>query len=610
MNLPSQRLETQGSQQATPTPSLFRQAADRFWGLIAKLSAKLGDDSEVALNATSPLGRALERLRKTFVGVFVLSIGTNLLMLTAPLYMLQLYDRVLSSRSMDTLLALSLLVAGLYIVHSLLEIARSRSMIRVAQAVDKELTPNLFGSLSKATGPKDPKGSTVLLNDMNSVRGLLTSPALFAFFDAPWSPFYILVIFLMHPLLGFIALGGAIIMFSLALTVNRISQPAMERALPFNNVASRLAGMVIKNQSSVQAMGMSDSLSSRWQESHDAASGWQGRANDLIGSMSGVSKSIRLALQSIILGAGAWLILQPVPVITPGVMIAASIIMGRALAPLDQAIGAWRNFIAARTSWHRLKEALVGMGDEKDATPIEISSSELILEDLSIAPPGAETPLLRNLSMNVPPGTLLGIVGPNASGKSTLGRVITGSWKPVEGKVRLGGVDVHEWHSSDRGNFMGYLPQESELFEGTVADNICRFEPDADHEDVVQAARTAGVEELILRLPKAFDTKLQPFGRNLSGAQQKAVSLARALYGDPKLVVLDEPDTGFDVNAFGRLREMLERLKTSDTTVMLISHNTLLLQATQYIVVLGGRAGVRAGPTSEILKNPSDEQAA
>lgn len=609
MNLPAQRLQSQGTQDVPPA-SVFRRVADRFWGLIANLSSKLGDDSEVALNATSPLGRALERLRKTFVGVFVLSIGTNLLMLTAPMYMLQLYDRVLSSRSMDTLLALSLLVAGLFIVLGLLEIARSRSMIRVAQAVDKELTPDLFASLSKATGPKDPKGSTVLLNDMNAVRSLLTSPALFAFFDAPWSPIYILVIFLMHPLLGFIALGGATIMFTLALTVNRISQPAMQRALPFNNIASRLTSMVIKNQSSVQAMGMSGSLASRWQESHEAATGWQGRANDLIGSMSGISKAIRLALQSTILGAGAWLILQPIPVITPGVMIAASIIMGRALAPLDQAIGAWRNFIAARTSWQRLKEALLGMVDDKDATPIEISSSQLILESLSIAPPDAENPLLRNLNMTVPPGTLLGIVGPNASGKSTLGRVITGSWKPLEGKVRLGGVDVHEWHSDDRGNFMGYLPQESELFEGTVADNICRFEPDADHEHVVQAARTAGVEELILRLPKAFDTKLQPFGRNLSGAQQKAVSLARALYGNPKLVVLDEPDTGFDVHAFGRLGGMLEQLKTKETTVILISHNTVLLQATQYIVVLDGRTGVRAGPTSEILKTQSGERAA
>ncbi len=593
---------------AAQQASLFRRVADRFWNLVARLTSKLSDDSEVELAATSPLGRALERLRKTFVGVFVLSIGTNLLMLTAPMYMLQLYDRVLSSRSMDTLLALSLLVVVLYIILALLEVSRSRSMIRVAHAVDRELSPDLFASLSKATGPKDPKGSTVLLNDMNSVRGLLTSPSLFAFFDAPWSPIYILVIFFMHPVLGFIALFGAIVMFSMALTVHRMSQPPMERALPFKNIASRLTSMVMKNQSSVQAMGMSESLASRWRESHEASTGWQGRANDLIGSMSGVSKSFRVLLQSAILGTGAWLILQPVPVITAGVMIAASIIMGRALAPLDQAIGAWRSFSAARTSWARLKEALVGMDAEKDPTPIEISSSQLILEDLSIAPPDAENPLLRHLNMTVPPGTLLGVVGPNASGKSTLGRVITGSWKPMEGRVRLGGVDIHQWHSSDRGHHVGYLPQESELFEGSVADNISRFEVDANHEDVVEAARAAGVEDLILRLPRAFDTKLQPFGRNLSGAQQKAISLARALYRKPMLVVLDEPDTGFDAHGFARLRETLERLKSSNTTVLLISHNMILLQATQYIVVLGGRAGVRAGPTSEILKNPSGEQ--
>lgn len=587
-------------------PSLWRRVVELFWGLIARLS----DNSEVKLAANSPLGRALERLRKTFVGVFILSIGTNLLMLTAPMYMLQLYDRVLSSRSMDTLAALSLLVLGLFFVLALLEVSRSRSMIRVAQAVDKELTPDLFNSLSRATGPKDPKGSNQLLNDMNSVRGMLTSPALFAFFDAPWSPIFILVIFLMHPLLGAIALLGAVFMFSMALTVNRMSQPPMERAIPFKNMASRLTSMVLKNQSSVQSMGMGESLTKRWQNSHEAATGWQGRASDLIGTMSGISKAVRIGLQSLILGTGAWLVLQSPPSITPGIMIAASIIMGRALAPLDQAISAWRNFIASRTAWQRLKQALVGIDLTRDAKPIDISNGNLIIENLSAAPPGSENPLLKNLNMTLPSGTLLGIVGPNASGKSTLGRIITGSWLPLEGTVRLGGVDVHQWHSEDRGRYVGYLPQESELFEGTVADNISRFQEDINHDDVVAAARAAGVEDLILRLPNAFDTKLQPFGRNLSGAQQKAVSLARALYGNPFLLVLDEPDTGFDSQGLGRLHKTLDGLKSSNTTVILVSHNTMLLQATQYMVVLGGRAGARAGPTSEILKNANAERAA
>jgi len=589
-------------QVARPSPepkSPWQRLSRFFWGLIAKIS----DNSEVPLAANSPLGRALERLRKTFVGVFVLSIGTNLLMLTAPMYMLQLYDRVLSSRSMDTLIALSLLVAGLFAVLALLEVARSRSMIRVAQAVDKELTPDLFNSLSRATGPKDPKGSSQLLNDMNSVRGMLTSPALFAFFDAPWSPIYILVIFIMHPLLGSIALIGAIFMFCMALTVNRVSQPPMQRAMPFRNIASRMTGMVLKNQSSVQSMGMGESLTKRWQQSHEAATGWQGRASDLIGTMSGVSKAVRLGLQSTILGAGAYLVLQNPPAVTPGIMIAASIIMGRALAPLDQAIAAWRNFIASRTAWQRLKQALVGIDFTRNAKPIDISNSNLIVENLSVAPPGAEDALLKNLNMTIPGGTLLGIVGPNASGKSTLGRVITGSWKPMEGKVRLGGVDVHQWPSEDRGRYVGYLPQESELFEGTVADNIARFREDADHDEVVEAARRAGVEEIILHLPNAFDTKLQPYGRNLSGAQQTAISLARALYGNPALLVLDEPDTGFDVQGFGRLRTTLNALKGTNTTVILISHNTMLLQSTQFMVVLGGRSGVRAGPTAEMLKS-------
>ena len=576
-----------------------------FWGLVAKVS----DNSEIPLAASSPLGRALERLRKTFVGVFVLSIGTNLLMLTAPMYMLQLYDRVLSSRSMDTLVALSMLVGGLFAVLALLEVARSRSMIRVAQAIDKELTPDLFNSLSRATGPKDPKGSNQLLNDMNSVRGMLTSPALFAFFDAPWSPIYILVIFIMHPLLGSIALVGAIFMFSMALIVNSVSQPPMQKAIPFRNVASRMTSMVLKNQSSVQSMGMGESLTRRWQKSYEAATGWQGRASDLIGTMSGVSKAVRLGLQSTILGTGAYLVLQSPPAVTPGIMIAASIIMGRALAPLDQAIGAWRNFISSRTAWQRLKQALASTDFSRDSQPIEISNSNLIIENLSAAPPGMEDPLLRNLNMTIPGGTLLGIVGPNASGKSTLGRVITGSWKPVEGKVRLGGVDVHQWQSEDRGRYVGYLPQESELFEGSVADNISRFSENASHDEVIEAARRAGVEDFILRLPNAFDTKLQPYGRNLSGAQQKAISLARALYGNPHLLVLDEPDTGFDVHGFSRLRDTLEKLKSSNTTVILISHNTMLLQATGYMVVLGGRSGVRAGPTAEILKSANGERA-
>ncbi len=578
-----------------------------FWALIAAIGTRFGGSNEVTLAANSPLGRALERLRRTFVGVFVLSIGTNLLMLTAPIYMLQLYDRVLSSRSMDTLAALSLLVLGLFFVHGLLEVARSRSMIRVAQAVDRELTPDLFNSLSRASGPKDPKGSSQLLNDMSSVRGMLTSPALFSFFDAPWSPVYILVIFIMHPLLGGIALVGAILMFSMALTVNRVSQPPMQRAIPFKNAASRLTSMVLKNQSSVQSMGMGESVTKRWQASHEAASGWQGRANDLIGTMSGVSKTVRLALQSLILGTGAYLVLQSPPAITPGIMIAASIIMGRALAPLDQAIAAWRTFIASRTAWQRLREALAEMDSDRDSTPIEIANGNLIVENLSVAPPGADNALLKNLNMTIPGGTLLGVVGPNASGKSTLGRVITGSWKPLEGTVRLCGVDIHSWPSEDRGRYFGYLPQESELFEGTVADNISRFQENPNHDDVVAAARTAGVEDMILRLPKAFDTRLQAFGRNLSGAQQKAISLARALYGNPFLLVLDEPDTGFDVHGFGRLRDTLTRLKESGTTVILISHNTLLLQATEYMVVLGGRAGVRAGPSREMLKAPTDQ---
>ncbi|MCY4278749.1 MAG: type I secretion system permease/ATPase [Gammaproteobacteria bacterium] len=595
----------QVAQPSTQPQSPWQRLTTWFWERIAKIL----NNNEVPLAAHSPFGRSLERLRKTFVGVFVLSIGTNLLMLTAPMYMLQLYDRVLSSRSMDTLLALSLLVAGLFAVLALLEVARSRSMIRVAQAVDKELTPGLFKSLSRATGPKDTKGSNQLLNDMDSVRGMLTSPALFAFFDAPWSPIYILVIFIMHPLLGSIALVGAIFMFSMALTVNRLSQPPMQRAIPFRNIASRMTNMVQKNQSVVQSMGMGESLTKRWQQSHEAATGWQGRASDLIGSMSGVSKTVRLSLQSAILGAGAYLVLQNPPAVTPGVMIAASIIMGRALAPLDQAIGAWRNFISSRNAWQRLKQASTDIDFSRESKPIDISQSNLIVQNLSIAPPGVDDPLLTNFGINVPGGTLVGIVGPNASGKSTLGRVITGSWKPLEGKVRLGGVDVHQWPSEDRGRYVGYLPQESELFEGTVADNISRFREGVSHDAVVAAARATGVEQLILRLPNAYDTKLEPFGRNLSGAQQKAISLARALFGNPALLILDEPDTGFDVHSAVRLRKTLEGLKGGHATIILISHDPQLLAVTEHLVVFNGHGGVHSGPTRDKLKPAPSGQA-
>ncbi|MBV2133602.1 type I secretion system permease/ATPase [Pseudomonas sp. MAP12] len=548
--------------------------------------------------AKSDLEAALLACRESFLSVGFFSLFVNFLMLVPAFYMLQVYDRVIGSGSESTLLMLTLILLLLLGTMGALEWVRSRIMVRISTRLDTLLGQRLYdASFRQALYSGGMNASAQPLSDLTGLRQFLTGNGLFAFFDAPWLPIYLAVMFVFHPWFGWFGVLCSAMLVALAWANERLTNGVLKEANKENLAATAFTNKNLRNAEVVESMGMLPQLRRRWQAKNDRVLALQGLASDRAGTVTALSKTFRLLVQSLILGLGAYLALEQE--ISPGLMIAGSILLGRALAPIDLMIGAWKGFSSARSQYERLNELLVKVAAEPERMSLPAPKGELSAETLMVTPPGAQQPVIRGLAFRVAAGEAVGLIGPSGAGKSTLARALLGIWPAAHGKVRLDGADIFSWKRAELGPYIGYLPQDIELFEGSVGENIARF-GDLDPVAVVEAARLAGVHELILQLPQGYDTVIGASGGALSGGQRQRIGLARAVYGKPRLIVLDEPNSNLDDQGERALAAALRQLKEAGTTLFVISHRPSVLASVDKLMVL--REGTLAlfGPRDEV----------
>ena len=531
--------------------------------------------------AESVLAACERQLRRTGATLTLFSLGSNLLLLVSSIYMLQVFDRVLSSGSLDTLMWLTVAAVFAIITYGVLEFSRRRLLSLAGDWLHDTLSAPVIraGVRANLAGSRGAAG----LAEVRDLRTFLGGDAVLAFLDAPWMPIFILVICMMHPLLGWIALIGAVFLFLLALANDLLTRRRQQKAGAQQRRNQRSAEQYLEQAETVQALGMLGPLLERWQadQRHAGALGQQTGA--VTAGFLNTTRSVRLALQVLILGCGAWLVLQGQ--LTSGGMIAASIILSRALSPVERALGAWRGFVSARTARARLKDLFRDWAADAPALQLPAPAGHLQVENLGYAPLGAREPTLSGIDFELEPGEACGIIGPSGSGKSSLCRLIVGAWQPSSGHVRLDGADVTGWHPDDLGRHAGYLPQEVVLFAGTIAENIARM-GEVDDARVIEAARAADVHRMILRLPQGYETRVGPSGHRLSGGQKQRVGLARALFGDPALIVLDEPNANLDGAGELALQSALETVRGRGRTVLVVAHQASVLRNMDKIVLL------------------------
>jgi ATP-binding cassette, subfamily C, bacterial exporter for protease/lipase len=544
------------------------------------------------------IGRALSECRSAFRSVGVFSAVINLLMIVPSLYMLQVYDRVLSSRNETTLLMLTLMVLGAFLFMNALELVRSQVLIRVGAQLDMKLNKRVYVAAFEHNLQRAGGNAGQSLADLTTIRQFLTGNSLFAFFDAPWFPVYLAVIFLFDWTLGLFALAGTVVLVALAWVNEVVSRKPLTEASGMAIAAGNLATNNLRNAEVIDAMGMLPNLMARWFKLHTQFLQLQAQASERASWVHASSKFVRISMQSLILGLGALLALENR--ITPGMMIVGSILMGRALAPVDQLIGMWKGWANTRNAYKRLSELLANNPSRPDRMALPRPEGRLTAEAVTVVPPGAKLPALRNLSFNLPAGEALGVIGSSGSGKSTLARALVGVWPAVTGTVRLDGSDVYQWDKTELGPHVGYLPQEVELFSGTISENIARF-GEVDAEQVIKAAQRAGVHDLIQHFPQGYDTTLGDGGAGLSGGQKQRIGLARALYGDPSFVVLDEPNSNLDEAGEQALMSAMTDLKQRGKTLVLITHRPNIIGATQKLLLLKDGLPQMFGPTEQVL---------
>lgn len=536
------------------------------------------------------------RCRPALLFAILFSSAINLLMLVPPLYMMQVYDRVLSSRSEATLVALTVVALGAFVAMGMLEIIRSRILVRVSARIDTLLSPLIFNAVFRNHVRTMGGARTQPLNDVATVRQFVAGQGLFAFFDIPWAPIFLLLLFLMHPLLGLLSLGGGVILVILAFASERTSRSRLADATRNSVAASNFAETSLRNGDAMTAMGMLEAIKSRWMSRHTEALSLQSGASDWAGILTNATKVVRVALQSLMLGAGALLAIEGK--ISPGLMIAASIIGAKSLAPVEALIGNWSQVVAAQLAWRRLRALLDTVADEPDRMALPAPKGQLSVSAIVAAPPGATTAVLKGLSFDLQPGEALGVLGASGSGKSTLARIITGVWPAVSGTVRLDGAELSQWSRDVLGPHIGYLPQDVDLFDGTVAENIARLGP-VDSEAVVEAAQRAGIHDLILSLPAGYDTPIGESGNRLSGGQRQRVGIARALYGTPALCIFDEPNSNLDEVGENHLIQALMHLRDMKRTAIIITHKPSILNYVDKIMILQGGQAAFIGPRAE-----------
>ena len=557
------------------------------------------------------LAAAYQDVRRYFMYAGFFSALVNLLMLVPVIYMMQIFDRVVSSGSYSTLTMLTLLMAFLTFAMGGFEWVRSMILISASNRIEKNLRQRVSDATFKRALLTGGSVSNMQpINDLSSLRQFLTGNGLFAFFDAPWFPIYVFIMFLFHPLFGVGAIFACTVMIALAYVTERTTSNKLQDANTQSTHLNNQISNSLKNSEVISAMGMTEDLRHRQEARFDQVLSLQTEASRSAGILQSLSKTFRLVMQSLMLGLGAFLAISGE--ISPGMMIGGSLLLGRALAPIDMLVGTWKGFVLARGQYDRLGLLLNQIPKDAETMTLPEPTGKLSVEQLMVVPPGSKNIVVRGVSLELVPGEALGIVGPSASGKSCLARALLGIWPAYSGKVRLDGADIAAWNRTELGPFVGYLPQDIELFDGSISNNIARF-GDIDPEKVVEAAKTAGVHDLILRLPQGYDTLIGGSGGILSGGQRQRIGLARAIYGMPKYLVLDEPNSNLDDQGERELVEAIRRIKAGGATVIVITHRTMVLQCVDKILVMRDGAAHSFGPRDQVLAalaNPQEKKPA
>lgn len=558
----------------------------------------------------NPYAIAMRRLRRTFVVVAVFSAIVNVLMLTGPMFMLQVYDRVLSSGSLATLQGLFVIVVVLYGFLALYDFLRTRLLSRAAMRVDQAVGQDAFTAWMRS-GLAGSKDLTRPLNDLAILRGFLSSPAMLGLFDAPWIPFYLFIVWVVHPWLGMLALAGVGVVVTLALLNQALTRRHHAEAMSMDAAESFFVEQARRTADAILPLGMADRVADRWSAMHSRGLATGQVGGDRAEGFAATSKAFRLLLQSALLGLGGYLALQQE--ISPGMIIASSIIAGRALAPVDLVIGQWRNVVRAREAHKRLRTMFKSMPPPRDRVNLPDPTGHLTVRALVKYAPGQKAagdapPILDEVSFALDPGDAVGVIGPSASGKSTLARLLTGAWSPDSGEVRLDGATLDQWPPEALGRHIGYLPQHLEMLAGSIRDNIARFDPETDDDQVIAAAKMAGVHEMILGLPEGYATELG-FGLDaLSGGQVQRIGLARAVYGVPRYVVLDEPNSNLDAAGDDALARAIVALREAGSTVVVMAHRPSAIAAVNKVLVLHHGRVAEFGQKEDVLQRMSSQR--
>src|SRR4051794_23854064 len=548
----------------------------------------------------SELGEALRACRDAFVGVGVMSCMINLLYLTGSIFMLEVYDRVLPSRSVPTLVGLMVLAAGLYIAQGFLDLLRGRILGRIGTSLDEAINARVFETVVRLPLMVGNRNEGLQpLRDLDNVRSFLGSMGPGAFFDLPWLPFYMAICFAFHWLLGTTALIGALVLVTLTLITEFMSRTPAREAMTLAARRNDLAATSRRNAEVLVAMGMAGRLGRRWGEANESYLAGNQRASDVAGGLGAIAKVLRMMLQSSVLAVGAYLVIHQEA--TGGIIIAGSILSARALAPVDLAIAHWKGFVAARQSWHRLSKLLEQMPASNNQTLLQAPTKRLSVEGVSIVPPGDQRLIVQDVTFAIEAGSGVGVIGPSGSGKSSLVRALVGVWMPARGKVRLDGAALDQWSSDVLGRCVGYLPQDVELFGGSVAQNISRFDPEAKSDAIIAAAKEAGVHDMIIKMREGYDTQIGEQGTALSAGQAQRVALARALYGDPFLIVLDEPNSNLDTEGDEALTRAVRSARSRGAIVIVVAHRPIGIEAVDQVLVLKDGRQQAFGPKETVL---------
>ena len=548
----------------------------------------------------SELSAALKACRAAFIGIGIMSGMINVLYLTGSFFMLEVYDRVLPSRSIPTLVGLLVLAAGLYLAQGVLDLIRGRILVRIGASLDESLGARVFDTVARLPLKVGQRSDGLQpLRDLDSVRSFLSGVGPVAMFDLPWMPFYIAICFVFHPLIGLTALGGAIILVTVTYFTELLTRAPMREATGLAIARNGLAETTRRNAEALVAMGMLGRIASRWEKSNRKYLDSQQSVSDVAGGLGAISKVMRMMLQSAVLGVGAYLVIYQMA--TAGIIIAGSILAARALAPVDLAIANWKGFVAARQGWTRLNELLKLIPVQAAPMALQGPSKSLAVENAAVMAPGTQKVVAQDVHLTLERGNGLGIIGPSGSGKSSVARMMVGVWSPARGKVRLDGAAIDQWSSEALGEHIGYLPQDVELLGGTVAENISRFEPKPDAEAIVAAASAAGVHELVVGLSEGYDTQIGEQGTSLSAGQAQRIALARALYRNPFLVVLDEPNSNLDAEGDEALTKAILAVRARGGIVVVVAHRPSAIAGVDLLMVMRQGRQQAFGPKDAVM---------